>query len=173
MRPQVGVVSRPRTGSATIRRAPRAAAVKSRSSSGDGGAGKMFVPSDGFGGVSPERKAAEMLRTFHTFVAVRVVMAQLEGSGRGALGSYNAEYYQMLADHLQEVPMKNGDEWLESLMLKNQLLGVRISEVRAAYAESDFEWEQLRRLALEGTKEANVALMRKTLAERTASSWEE
>lgn len=67
-------------------------------------------------------------------------MAQLEGSGRGALGSYNAEYYQMLADHLQEVPMKNGDEWLESLMLKNQLLGeipttLRIPKQLSAYAK--------------------------------------
>lgn len=50
-------------------------------------------------------------------------MAQLEGSGRGALGSYNAEYYQVLADQLEAMPMKNGDEWLASLMLKNQLLG--------------------------------------------------
>lgn len=37
------------------------------------GQGKMYVPSDSFGGLSPERKASNALRTLFTFVAVRVV----------------------------------------------------------------------------------------------------
>jgi hypothetical protein len=33
--------------------------------------GGMYVPNDSFGGVSPERKAADALRQLFTFVAVR------------------------------------------------------------------------------------------------------
>lgn len=32
--------------------------------------------------------------------------------------------------------------------------------MRAAYAASDFEWDSLRRLAVDGTAAANVSLMR-------------
>uniref|UniRef100_A0A061QQA7 Chaperonin-like protein n=1 Tax=Tetraselmis sp. GSL018 TaxID=582737 RepID=A0A061QQA7_9CHLO len=128
-----------------------------------GGSGKMYVPSDSFGGVSPERKASELLRTLHTFIAARIVLAQLEGSGRGSLASYNTEFYATLKEHLEDVPMKNGDEWLSTLLQKNRMLGIRIAEVRAAYAETDFEWEQVRRLALSGTRDANVELMRESL----------
>uniref|UniRef100_A0A061S3J9 Uncharacterized protein n=1 Tax=Tetraselmis sp. GSL018 TaxID=582737 RepID=A0A061S3J9_9CHLO len=66
-----------------------------------GGSGKMYVPSDSFGGVSPERKASELLRTLHTFIAARIVLAQLEGSGRGSLASYNTEFYATLKEHLE------------------------------------------------------------------------
>lgn len=44
--------------------------------------GSMYVPSDSFGGMSPERRAAQSLQTFFTFVAAKVVMSQLEVSWR-------------------------------------------------------------------------------------------
>ena len=50
-------------------------------------------------------------------------MAQLEGSGRGGLGSYNADAYQDLSTFLQEQPMRDGDAWLELLLKKNEMLG--------------------------------------------------
>lgn len=52
-------------------------------------AARVHVPSDSFGGLSPERKAAEPLRRLFTFAAARIILAQLEGSGRGDLASYN------------------------------------------------------------------------------------
>lgn len=55
--------------------------------------------------------------------ASRVVLAQLEGSGRGALGSYNAKASQALTEHLTDVPLKDADAWLESLMRKDEMLG--------------------------------------------------
>lgn len=58
------------------------------------------------------------------------VLAQMEGSGRGALGSYNADQYAVLMEHLEAFPMRDGDDWLEALMIKNKMLGVRIAEVR-------------------------------------------
>ena len=42
----------------------------------------------------------------------RIVLSQLEGSGRGALGAYNAGSWQDLHDHLHNVPMKDGEKWL-------------------------------------------------------------
>ena len=53
----------------------------------------------------------------------RIVLAQLEGSGRGSLASYNAESYDALTTMLHEEPMKDGDAWLEKLLQKNEMLG--------------------------------------------------
>jgi hypothetical protein len=53
----------------------------------------------------------------------RIVMAQLEGSGRGALGAYDASSYQDLYTMLHNEPMKDGDEWLLRLMQKNYNVG--------------------------------------------------
>ncbi|KAG7672246.1 hypothetical protein KSW81_005126 [Nannochloris sp. 'desiccata'] len=115
-----------------------------------------------FGGVSPERKAGEILRTFFTFVAVKVVMAQLEGDGRGSLGSFNASGYTTLSKFIETNPLRsNGDEWLSKLMLEDEMLGVRIMEVRAAYAKADFEWDNCQRVAVEDMTKANTAVMRK------------
>jgi hypothetical protein len=41
--------------------------------------------------------------------------------------------------------------------------GLRVAEVREAYASEDFEWDQLQRLALEQTKAANLQLMRSSV----------
>lgn len=43
-----------------------------------------------------------------------------------------------------------------------------VVQVRAAYAETDFEWDQVRRLSVTGTKEANVTILRKTLTSTTS-----
>jgi len=57
------------------------------------------------------------------------VLSQLERSGRGSHETYNADAYEILADHLASRPMKDGDKWLAELIAKNKLLGCRISEV--------------------------------------------
>lgn len=111
--------------------------------------------------MSPERKAGEILRTFFTFVAVKVVMAQLEGDGRGSLGSFNASGYITLSKFIEANPLRsNGDEWLSKLMLEDEMLGVRIMEVRAAYAKSDFEWDSCQRVAVQDMMKANTSVMR-------------
>ena len=53
----------------------------------------------------------------------RIVLAQLEGSGRGGLGSYNAKAHEDLLSLLDEVPVKDGDAWIETLMHRNEMLG--------------------------------------------------
>lgn len=53
----------------------------------------------------------------------RVILAQLEGSGRGALAAYNQEQYTTLFNHLHDVPLNEPDRWLEQLMRKDKALG--------------------------------------------------
>ncbi|CAL8467490.1 g7028 [Coccomyxa elongata] len=120
----------------------------------------MYVPSDSFGGKSPEKKASDLLRTLFTFCAAKIVMAQLEGSGRGGLGSYNTGAYQDLTDFLHAHPMRDGDTWLELLLKKNEMLALRVLEVRKAYCKEDFEWDICRQVAAKDMHEANVRLLR-------------
>lgn len=120
---------------------------------------KMYVPSDSFGGISPERKASQAMQTLFTFVAVKVVLAQLEGSGRGALASMNPRSYQTLQQMLIDKPMKDGDEWLRCLLQRDEMLAMRILEVRRSYSVEDFEWDQLQRLTQEGVACSNTALL--------------
>lgn len=51
-------------------------------------------------------------------------MSQLSGTGRGELGSYNSEQYADLKGLLEELPMKDGDEWLSTMMRRNKMLGM-------------------------------------------------
>ncbi|KAI8472289.1 MAG: hypothetical protein J3K34DRAFT_519905 [Monoraphidium minutum] len=130
--------------------------------------GGMYVPSDSFGGVSPEQKAANHLRSLFTFVACKVILAQLEGSGRGALGAYDAEAYTALAGALQgggagEIS-RDPDAFVERLFDTAPALARRVIEVRDAYGRDCFEWDQLQRLALRDTQSANLRLMRKAAA---------
>ena len=58
-----------------------------------------------------------------TLVSRRIVLAQLEGSGRGALASMNPRSYEDLVGLIQEHPMTDGDAWLKMLLVKNEMLG--------------------------------------------------
>lgn len=73
-------------------------------------------------------------------------MAQLEGSGRGALGSYNSSAYEELTSFLAEEPLRDGDAWVAKLMRRNGMLALRVLEVRLAYCNEDFEYDQLEKL---------------------------
>ena len=53
----------------------------------------------------------------------RIVQAQLEGSGRGSLGSYDTKASQDIDDLLHSMPLKDGDAWISALMQKNEMLG--------------------------------------------------
>lgn len=131
----------------------------------------MYVPGDSFGGRSPERKAADALQTFFTFIAVKVILAQLEGSGRGNLASYNAKAYNDLIELLESTPMTGGgDEWLAKLLEKNEMLGMRVMEVRASYCQEDFEWEECKKIASREIQESNVRLLRQYADARIGKS---
>ncbi|KAL4184899.1 hypothetical protein AMTRI_Chr10g227900 [Amborella trichopoda] len=67
---------------------------------------KMFVP--GFGEVSPEAKAAGSLHNFFNFLAVKIVLAQLQ--------SYNPEAYEELMDFISRNSLNDGDKFCSNLM---------------------------------------------------------
>eukprot|EP00894_Picocystis_sp_ML_P004933 jgi/Pico_ML_1/55450/g1130.t1 len=140
----------------------------------------MHVPSDSFGGNSPERHVAKSMRKFFTFVAAKIVLHQLEGvapesaspleadqPGDAQQGSAEARRsakriqsdYQQLLDMLQNHPMKDEHEWIQTLLHKNSMLGRRIIEVRKAYAEIDFEWDSLKKVSLSILDEGNDEMM--------------
>ncbi|KAM1460111.1 hypothetical protein ACFX2I_036966 [Malus domestica] len=114
---------------------------------------KMYVP--GFGEPSPEAKAANNLHSFFTYVAVRIVCAQLE--------SYNTEAYEELMEFLSRNSLNDGDQFCANLMRESSRhkgLALRILEVRSAYCKNDFEWDNLQRLAFKMVDESNTRLMR-------------
>jgi len=154
---------------------------------------QQHVPSDSFGGRSPERVAADALRTLFTFAAAKIVLAQLEGSGRGGLAAYDRESYDALSAALAcwpappppaagrapagETPTRPptkggvaGDAWLAGLARVHPASARRVAEVREAYCASDFEWDSTQRLAVEGTAKANLSLMRELLYDSLAAS---
>ena len=51
------------------------------------------------------------------------MLAQLEGSGRGNLASYNAQGFTDLSTFMEQNPLRDGDEWLGMLMKRNEMLG--------------------------------------------------
>jgi hypothetical protein len=141
-------------------------------------------------------------------VAARIVMSQMEGSGRGDLASSNSEHMRTLRRFLHDVPMKDCSDWLAQLTQENEMLGgwvqgwvgagvgegwawrccaavtdapmlgpsaagVRIMEVRAAYADDDFEWGNLERLAKEGLAAENVRLLRAHASKRFTAMLEQ
>ncbi|KAJ6795041.1 chaperonin-like RBCX protein 1, chloroplastic [Iris pallida] len=129
--------------------------------SGSGGAArcqKMFVP--GFGEGSPEAKAARSLQDFFTFVAVKIVLAQLE--------SYNPEAHAELMEFVDRNSLNDGDKFCRALMRespRHKGLALRILEVRSAYTKRDFEWDNLEKLARKMVDESNTRLMREYVLE--------
>lgn len=119
---------------------------------------KMFVP--GFGEMSPEAKAASQLHNFFTFIAVKIVLSQLQ--------DYNREGYEDLMDFVDRVSLKDGDKFCATLMresFRHKGLAMSIMEVRSAYAKNDFEWDNLQNLCNRNFDEANTRLMREFLVE--------
>ncbi|XP_059437758.1 chaperonin-like RBCX protein 1, chloroplastic [Corylus avellana] len=126
---------------------------------------KMYVP--GFGEASPEAKAANNLHNFFTYVAVRIVKAQLQ--------SYNPEAYEELMEFLNRHSLNDGDKFCANLMRessRHKALALRILEVRSAYCKTDFEWDNLKRVAVKMVNESNTRLMRDYVSETSPAESE-
>ncbi|KAK7245896.1 hypothetical protein RIF29_40750 [Crotalaria pallida] len=132
---------------------------------------KMFVP--GFGEASPEAKAAINLHNFFNYTAVKIVAAQLE--------EYNPEAYQELMEFLSRHPLDDGDKFCARMMRespRHKGLALRILEasglfVRSAYCKNDFEWDNLKRLAIKMVNDSNTRLMRDYVLETSPSETEQ
>lgn len=113
------------------------------------------------------------MRSLFTFTASKIVLAQLEGSGRGGLASYDATLYTALADALASFTdatsptspppppgLTRADAWLATLARTHRGAALRVMEVRAEYAARDFEWESAAKLSGLGLREANIKIMK-------------
>ncbi|KAJ3692850.1 hypothetical protein LUZ60_011945 [Juncus effusus] len=119
---------------------------------------KMYVP--GFGEASPEAKAANNLHNFFNYIAVKIVLAQLE--------SYNPEAHKELMDFVDRNSLEDADSFCKQLMRESErhkTLALRILEVRSAYIKNDFEWDNLKKLSFKMVEEANIKLMREYVLE--------
>ncbi|CAM8988205.1 unnamed protein product [Rhodiola kirilowii] len=130
---------------------------------------KMYVP--GFGEKSPEAKAAINLHNFFTYIAVRIVMAQLE--------SYNTEAHKELMEFVDRNSLNDGDKFCAHLMREsprhktlancsNAHLRAYMTfnmQVRSSYCKEDFEWDNMQRLSAQLVDESNKQLMREYLLE--------
>lgn len=119
---------------------------------------KMYVP--GFGEGSPERKAAIHLQHFFNYIAVSIVLAQLE--------SYNREAYLELKEFISRTSLNDAEIFCEKLMRESPRLkglALRILEVRSAYVKNEFEWDNLKELSFKMVDEANTKLMRDYVVE--------
>ncbi|KAK8451136.1 hypothetical protein SEVIR_6G157700v4 [Setaria viridis] len=104
---------------------------------------KMYVP--GFGEGSPERKAAIHMQNFFNYIAVRIVLSQLE--------SYNREAYFELKEFVSRTSLNDAELFCKKLIRESPRLkglAMRILEVRSAYMKSDFEWDNLKKLSFKG-----------------------
>ncbi|KAJ8761306.1 hypothetical protein K2173_001362 [Erythroxylum novogranatense] len=126
---------------------------------------KMYVP--GFGEASPEAKAAKNLHNFFTYIAVKIVNAQIQ--------SYNLEAYEELTEFLSRHSLNDGDKFCAELMRESSRhkgLALRIMEVRSAYCKNDFEWDNLKRLATKMVGESNTKIMRDYVLETSPAETE-
>ncbi|KAL3820750.1 hypothetical protein ACJIZ3_006655 [Penstemon smallii] len=144
---------------------------------------KMYVP--GFGEASPEAKAAKHLHDFFTYIAVKIVHSQLEVPLKQ---SYNEEAYWDLKQFLENHSLDDGDKFVADLMRESSrhkglgtftihliLYNLSIYEVndehvkvRSAYCKNDFEWDNLKRVALKMVDERNTRLMRDYVSETSS-----
>lgn len=137
---------------------------------------KMFVPAGAFGGISPERRASELMSAMLTYVSAWIVIAQLEnvaprrsvaGEDAGDDGEGEARRvttsHDFLLDYLEANPVRDGEQWLIALTRANPTLAERIMAVRRAYAEEDFEWHNVAKLTSESIAAGNERAMREWL----------
>eukprot|EP00959_Pyramimonas_sp_CCMP1952_P245047 5121209-Pyramimonas_sp.AAC.1 len=63
----------------------------------------------------------------------------------GMNGQVQSPIYNDLRTGMEEIPLGNGDEWLEKMMTVNPTLSLRIMETRKSYTQT-FDWRELRQI---------------------------
>lgn len=154
---------------------------------------KMSVPPGAFGGTTPEKKAAMMMESMFTYIACWIVIDQTENAAPkintkdGTDGADQEAHdfdsdsatrevrrvvnvHEFLLNFLEENPVKDADAFMRLLSKASPEIAMRVMEVRAAYAEDDFEWQNSRRLALENMRKVNGDVMREHATAALAAS---
>jgi len=153
-------------------RSRRESAVVIARANDDGNLPKLYIPADSMGGESPELKAAKTLRRLFTFVAIRVVQSHIEGAGNdGGFapqvsqmdGSCACPDYDDLRRAMEEIPLGDGDEWLDAFMGINPNVALRVITARETYMK-EFDYLYAQRLAEELIQKGNSQLMKRHAA---------
>lgn len=95
------------------------------------------------------------MQNFFNYIAVRIVLSQLE--------SYNREAYFELKEFVSRTSLNDAELFCKKLIRESPRLkglAMRILEVRSAYMKSDFEWDNLKKLSFKMVDEDNTKLMR-------------
>ena len=96
--------------------------------------------------------------------------ARLRFGLRHARGRRVVNVHEFLLNFLEENPVKDADAFMRLLSKASPEIAMRVMEVRAAYAEDDFEWQNSRRLALENMRKVNGDVMREHATAALAAS---
>ena len=84
-----------------------------------------------------------MLHRLFTYAAILEVQAHLEGAGNdggfvpqnvGLDGEVEAPPYAKLREAMEQVPLGDGDDFCEEMLKRDPAVGLRVLEVRKAYA---------------------------------------
>ena len=126
--------------------------------------GRMHVPTDAFGGMSPEHKAASALKNLFTMVAVRVVLKQeLDVVAEKGDGAVMTDTHRELSEYLRNNPLRDGNVWLEQLMRHPEhnmrRTALRVLAIRKTYTATQFDFDSMRVLAVSELKKENDLLM--------------
>jgi hypothetical protein len=130
---------------------------------------KLYVPGDAMGGESAEAKAAKTLRRLFTFVAIRVVQSHLEGAGNdggfapqvtGRDGACMCPDYDDLRRAMEDVPLGDGDAWLDEFFGTNPEVALRICVCRETYME-EFDYARAKVLVEDMIRKGNAQLMKR------------
>ncbi|KAK3263207.1 hypothetical protein CYMTET_27980 [Cymbomonas tetramitiformis] len=134
----------------------------------------MWVPTDD--GESAEQKASKTMQRLFTFVSINIVRAQLEGAGNdggfipqatGLNGEVESPDFNDLRNCMEDIPLGDGNEWLEEMLQRNPALALRIMDVRSAYCD-DFDWAEAEELSRRMIEKGNASLMIKHIRNTSA-----
>mmetsp|Transcript_45019 Transcript_45019/g.143368 ORF Transcript_45019/g.143368 Transcript_45019/m.143368 type:complete len:200 (-) Transcript_45019:188-787(-) len=114
-----------------------------------GATAQMYIPPSD---KTPERKTVDTLHNFFTFIAVKIVLAQLEAC--------NSPDYDVLRGVVDSVSLQDGDVFCSKLLKESPTLGMRLMEVRRAYVDEDFNWDTCETLSKSAMKDSNTNIMR-------------
>jgi len=124
---------------------------------------KMYVPTDGFGGMSPEHVVSNVVKKVCIHASVKVVTKLEEVQKIEPPQGGDPTMTDTLSIFLAEKPVGNTDDWLRDIMQRNErpldMATTKLLSVREQFAEENFNWTLMEQLALSQLQEESSKLM--------------
>lgn len=119
---------------------------------------KMYVPTDSFGGLSPEKVAANVLKKVSTFASLEIIRIREEANAEEA----ETPAHEVLDAFMQKFPYKPSDDWTNQLTSSGgdlKLAALKLLQTREEFAQDAFDWNLVKSLTIESLKEEDAELM--------------